>query len=98
MTVTRSDVEHIARLAALAVDEKSLPELTRQIGQILQHISQLEGVQGDPGSETIQPVHQSRLRADEPRKAALSRPLNDIAPQFADGLFLVPRLDAMDDE
>ena len=98
MTVSRSDVEHIARLAALAVDEQSLPELTRQIGQILEHISQLEGMRGDPASETVRPAHRSRLRADEPRKAVLARPLADIAPQFADGLFLVPRLDAMDDE
>ena len=68
------------------------------MGRSSRYISQLEGVRGDPASETVRPAHRSRLRADEPRKAVLARPLADIAPQFADGLFLVPRLDAMDDE
>jgi Asp-tRNA(Asn)/Glu-tRNA(Gln) amidotransferase C subunit len=53
MTVTRAQVEHIAKLAALALDEATLPDLTRQIGQILEYVSRLETVEGSqdqPGS------------------------------------------------
>lgn len=90
MSVSRADVERIAALAALDVDEASLPALTRQIAGILEYVSQLEKVQG--GAEMPGLSHPPALRADVVQPADLAVPPGSIAPAFKDGLFLVPRL------
>lgn len=90
MSVTRADVERIAELAALEVDEASLPTLTRQIAGILEYVSQLEKVQG--GAEMPGLSYAPGLRADATRPADLAVAPGSIAPSFKDGLFLVPRL------
>jgi aspartyl-tRNA(Asn)/glutamyl-tRNA(Gln) amidotransferase subunit C len=98
VTVSREDVAHVARLAALALDEKSLGELTKQIGQILDYVSQLNDLaestsdagNGYPGPHAL-------LREDVARRTHLELPLEEIAPAFRDGLFLVPRLGAVGD-
>ena len=96
MSVTKAEVERIARLAALAVDEKTLAALTRQIGGILDYISQLESVQGAEEA-TLQgyPGQRQPLRDDKPQRTPLVVPLKDIAPAFRNGLFLVPRLEGL---
>jgi aspartyl-tRNA(Asn)/glutamyl-tRNA(Gln) amidotransferase subunit C len=88
-------VEHIARLASLALDEATLPDLTRQIGQILDYVSQLEAIDAAGKSLTPYPGPRPPLREDEPQRTPLAVPLEEIAPAFADGLFLVPRLGAV---
>ena len=95
MTVTRAEVEHIAKLAALALDEATLPDLTRQIGQILEYVSRLEAVEGSRDLPGSYPGPRPPLRDDQPRRTPLAVPLEQIAPAFADGLFLVPRLGAV---
>ena len=90
MSVSRADVERIAQLAALEVDEGSLPALTTQIGRILEYVSQLDAVQGAAQMPGIS--HPPRLRADVVQKPDLATPPGQIAPAFKDGLFLVPRL------
>ena len=98
MTVKRDDVEHVARLAAIALDAKTLDELTRQIGQILDYVSQLEGVASDaPDSARGYPGPHQQLRDDQVRRTPLAIPLEQIAPAFREGLFLVPRLGAVGD-
>lgn len=90
MSVSPDDVERIARLAALEVDDASLPALTAQIGRILEYVSQLERVQGAAAMPGIS--HPPALREDVVRQADLAAPPGSIAPAFKDGLFLVPRL------
>lgn len=95
MSVTPKDVERIARLAALAVEPGALPALTRQIAGIIHYVSQLEAVDtagASPPDTSPQTGPWLPLRSDEPRRALLSVPLDQIAPAFQDGLFLVPRL------
>jgi aspartyl-tRNA(Asn)/glutamyl-tRNA(Gln) amidotransferase subunit C len=96
MSVSRDDVEHVARLASLAVDEPSLATLTQQIGQILEYVSQLEAVE-DPGGTIVAayPGPRQPLRDDTASRTPLLVPLTEIAPAFRDGLFLVPRLGAV---
>ena len=98
MTVKRDDVEHVARLAAIALDAKTLDELTRQIGQILDYVSQLENVAEDaPDSSHGYPGPHQKLRDDHVQPTPLTIPLDQMAPAFHDGLFLVPRLGAVGD-
>jgi aspartyl-tRNA(Asn)/glutamyl-tRNA(Gln) amidotransferase subunit C len=97
MSVSRQEVERIARLAELHVDDAALPALTVQMSRILDYVSQIAAV---PGTETVQPFTAGpaalRFRADEVRPVPLALTPAQIAPSFRDGLFLVPRLGAFD--
>jgi aspartyl-tRNA(Asn)/glutamyl-tRNA(Gln) amidotransferase subunit C len=93
MPVTRSDVEHIAQLARLALDERRVPELVAQLNDILAHMEVLSKVKttdvegasgvGDAGLP---------LRKDEGPPLTLARSRDAFAPAMREGFFLVPRL------
>ena len=97
MSVSRAEVERIARLAELHVDDAALPALTEQMSRIIDYVSQIAAV---PGTETIPPFTPGpvalRFRADEVRPVPLALTPAQIAPAFRDGFFLVPRLGAFD--
>jgi aspartyl-tRNA(Asn)/glutamyl-tRNA(Gln) amidotransferase subunit C len=96
MSVTREQVEGIARLAALALPNESIPGLTEQIGRILDYISQLEAVaDAGPPSPLEYPGPHQPLRDDAPRATPPAIRLERIAPLFREGLFLVPRLGSL---
>ena len=99
MTLSRKDVERIAELAALHVDEQQLPQLTQQIARIIDYVSQLDAA--DVGSDAATWLATSPpqpLRPDEVRPPDLARDLKSFAPAFREGVFVVPRLTAMEDE
>lgn len=99
MTLSRKDVERIAALAALHVDEAQLPQLVSQIAHIIEYVSRLEAV--DTGDEAATWLAQSApqpLRADQVVPADLARDLKSFAPALREDLFVVPRLSAMEDE
>lgn len=99
MNLSRADVERIAQLAQLHVDEEQLPQLTAQIGRIIEYVSQLEAVETEaeaatwPAETPPQP-----LRPDLVQPADLARTLGSFAPAIKEGLFVVPRLAGMEDE
>jgi aspartyl-tRNA(Asn)/glutamyl-tRNA(Gln) amidotransferase subunit C len=99
MKLSRADVERIARLAQLHVDEDQLPQLTAQIGRIIEYVSQLETVETEaeaatwPAQTPPQP-----LRPDVVQPADLARKLESFAPAMQEALFVVPRLAGMEDE
>lgn len=97
MTVSRQEVERIARLAELHVDEAALPALTEQMSRILDYVSQIAAVSG---TEAVQPFTPGptalRFRADDEPPVPLALTPAQIAPAFRDGFFLVPRLGAFD--
>jgi aspartyl-tRNA(Asn)/glutamyl-tRNA(Gln) amidotransferase subunit C len=93
MSVTRDDVQHIARLARLEVSEDRIDALTTELSSILDHMRVLEGVN----------TSRSDMRSDEDRRATplradvgppipLATALESFAPEMRDGFFLVPRL------
>ena len=99
MTLSRKDVERIAQLAALHVDEAQLPQLVRQIAHIIEYVSQLDAV--DTGSDEATWLAKSPpqpLRKDEVVNADLVRDLKSFASALKEDLFVVPRLSAMEDE
>ena len=98
MTLSRQDVERIAQLAALHVDEGQLPQLADQIARIIDYVSQLEAV--DVGLDAATWLAKSApqpLRPDQVRPPDLVRDLTSFAPAFREDLFVVPRLSAMED-
>ncbi|MEO7985968.1 MAG: Asp-tRNA(Asn)/Glu-tRNA(Gln) amidotransferase subunit GatC [Gemmatimonadales bacterium] len=99
MSIGRDEVRHVARLAELAVNENELDRLVEQLSRIVDYVAQLEQVPGDAASDPFLPgPHSVALRDDVPVPIPLRYPPADMAPEFAEGFYLVPRLGAMGDE
>jgi aspartyl-tRNA(Asn)/glutamyl-tRNA(Gln) amidotransferase subunit C len=100
VSVTRKDVEHVARLAELAVEPAELPELTAQLDRIVGFVASLNQVDTRTGSAErfIPGPAETPLREDLVRPANLAIPPAGLAPEFIDGFFVVPRLGAMEEE
>ncbi len=97
MSVSRDEVQKIAQLAELHVDEAALPALVEQMSRILDYVAQIAGV---PATESAKPFVPGpaavRFRADTADPAPLAFPPDRMAPAFRDGFFLVPRLGAFE--
>ena len=95
MSISPADVEHIARLARLALDGKEVERMAAQLSSILEHMSELRSldVSGVPpfaiAADEVAPP-----RADEPGADLLRLPLPDLAVAWRGGFFTVPRLEA----
>jgi len=99
MTIGREEVLHVARLAELAVNEEQLERLVQQLNRIVDYVAQLDQVPADSMAEPFLPGPQSlALREDEPGAVPLARSPAEMAPEFLDGFFLVPRHGAMEDQ
>jgi aspartyl-tRNA(Asn)/glutamyl-tRNA(Gln) amidotransferase subunit C len=99
MTIGRDEVLHVARLAELAVAEDELERLVQQLNRIVDYVAQLDQVPADRMAEPFLPGPGSvALREDEPGAVPLARGPADMAPEFLDGFFLVPRHGAMEDQ
>lgn len=98
MKITTAEVQHIARLAELSVDEAELAALAGQLDAIVSFVAQLESL---PASENAAPFHpgpgQVTLRPDEVKPVPLARPLAELAPEFRNGLLVVPRLGSQEE-
>jgi aspartyl-tRNA(Asn)/glutamyl-tRNA(Gln) amidotransferase subunit C len=97
MTIGRDEVLHAARLAEIAVLEPELDELVAQMGRIVAYVEQLDEVSDDDAATRyVGGPAEVRLRDDVVRPATLAHPVTDMAPEFAQGFFLVPRRGTMD--
>ncbi len=98
MTITAKDVLHIARLAELSVDEAELASLAGQLDAIVRFVAQLESLPADGSPAPFHPgPGQVTLRADEVKPVPLARPLAEMAPEFRNGLLVVPRLGSQEE-
>ena len=98
MSIGREEVRHVARLAELAVQENELDRLVEQLNRIVDYVAQLDQVPGDAAAAAFLPgPHSVALREDVPGSVPLKYPPAEIAPEFADGFFLVPRHGAMEE-
>ncbi|MDQ3137399.1 MAG: Asp-tRNA(Asn)/Glu-tRNA(Gln) amidotransferase subunit GatC [Gemmatimonadota bacterium] len=98
MSIGRDEVLHVAKLAELAVDDADLDRIVGHLNRIVDFVTQLDQVPGDETSDHFLPgPRQVALRADVPGAVPLARPPAELAPEFSDGFFLVPRHGAMED-
>jgi aspartyl-tRNA(Asn)/glutamyl-tRNA(Gln) amidotransferase subunit C len=98
MSIGRDEVLHVARLAELAVRENEVDRLVQQLNRIVDYVAQLDEVPADHQAAPFLPgPAQVPLRADTPGPVPLARPPSAMAPEFADGFFLVPRHGAMEE-
>ncbi|MFQ5889265.1 MAG: aspartyl/glutamyl-tRNA amidotransferase subunit C [Gemmatimonadota bacterium] len=94
----RIDVEHarhVARLARLRLGEEELRRLAAEMETLLTHFAALQDV-GElprgPSGRGLAP----RLRPDVPGPDPLTLPIGELAPDWRDGFFVVPRLPALE--
>jgi len=93
MKITRKDVEDVAQLARLELDESEIVKFTGQLNAILEYVDMLDKVNTDGVEPTahVLPL-KNVMRADEakpslPRELALAN-----APEQEDGYFKVPKV------
>ena len=98
MSVSRADVERMAALAQLAVAPDELPELTAQMDRIVGFVARLEQLDARSG-DGVAPIGPAGtpLREDVVMPADLARSPAELAPEFLDGFFVVPKLGAMEE-
>ena len=91
--ISREDVEHVARLARLALTPEELERMRTQLNAILVHIDALKAVDTDdvePTSHAVPVVNV--FREDEPRPPFPPDEMLRNAPDRAGQFFRVPRI------
>jgi len=92
-SISRSDVEHVARLARLALTDEEIEELTGQLGTILEHAAQVSALDTGDVAPTAHPLPLVNVfRADDPRPCLDRDEVLAEAPEAEDGRFRVPRI------
>ncbi|MEX1006951.1 MAG: Asp-tRNA(Asn)/Glu-tRNA(Gln) amidotransferase subunit GatC [Acidimicrobiia bacterium] len=91
--LTRADVEHVARLARLALDDDEIEQFTRELGVILEHAQQVAGLDTHDVPPTAHPLPLVNvLRSDEPHTSLDRDEVLAMAPATEDERFRVPRI------
>lgn len=93
MAVSKKDVEHVALLARLRLDEEETEVYTRQLSQILEHagkISELDTSGIEPTSHPL-PV-KNVYREDEVRVSLSKEDVLLNAPERESGAIKVPKI------
>lgn len=92
--VTPEVVEHVARLARLALAADERERLRLQLDRILEHIQHLNELETEAVEPTfhVVPAHKNVFREDEPRPALDRELALQNAPDRQDGFFRVPRI------
>mgnify|MGYP006271401325 CR=1 FL=1 len=87
------DVEHVARLARLALTEEERARLREQLAVILEHAAKVGEVATADVPPTGSPIARANvLRPDEPREPLSHEDVLGNAPAREDGRFRVPRI------
>jgi aspartyl-tRNA(Asn)/glutamyl-tRNA(Gln) amidotransferase subunit C len=91
--ISREDVEHVARLARLALTPEELERMREQLSAILAHIDALKAVDTTGVEPTSHAVPQFNvMRDDEPRPCFPRDVMLENAPDRAGEFFRVPRI------
>lgn len=93
MSLTRKNVEDIARLARLEIAEEEMQGLVSNLSSILDFVEQLSAAPVDDVTPMAHPLdmHQ-RLRVDEVTESDRRDDFQKNAPATEAGLYLVPRV------
>jgi aspartyl-tRNA(Asn)/glutamyl-tRNA(Gln) amidotransferase subunit C len=91
--LTRADVEHVARLARLALSDTEIDALTSDLGAILEHAAEVSALDTAGVEPTAHPLPMVNvLRPDVPRPGISRDEVLAAAPAVEDGRFRVPRI------
>ncbi|NNF14956.1 MAG: hypothetical protein HKN72_17150 [Gemmatimonadetes bacterium] len=93
MSVDRDEVNRIAGLAKLSLDDGEADRLAEEMNRILEHAERLRALSDSPDPVDVQTgaePHRKSGAAASPTPDALTHPLADFAPEMDDGFFTVP--------
>ncbi len=93
MSLSESEVRHVAMLARLALTDEQVETLKTELNSILGHIDtiqQLDLADVEPTSHAVPLVNV--VRADEPRPCLSREAALKNAPQAEDGAFVIPQI------
>jgi aspartyl-tRNA(Asn)/glutamyl-tRNA(Gln) amidotransferase subunit C len=94
MSITREQVESIARLARLSLASEEAAQYAEALSRVLALVAQLQGVDTTSVTPMAHPLpgQRARLRADEASETDRHELYQRNAPQVEAGLYLVPRV------
>ena len=93
MSLDKTDVEKIAHLARLAIDEQAIPSYARDLTNIFNLVEQLTAVNTADITPMAHPLDANqRLRADEVTEVNQRELFQAIAPKTEAGIYLVPQV------
>ncbi|MBM89284.1 MAG: Asp-tRNA(Asn)/Glu-tRNA(Gln) amidotransferase GatCAB subunit C [Gammaproteobacteria bacterium] len=93
MGFDNSEVEKIAALAKLHLNEDEQVEVAKRIRDILSLIDEMQSVETEAIDPMAHPLDaEQRLRNDEVTEAENRDELQSLAPEVLDGFYLVPRV------
>ncbi|MEL6824223.1 MAG: Asp-tRNA(Asn)/Glu-tRNA(Gln) amidotransferase subunit GatC [Calditrichota bacterium] len=93
MSVTKEQVEHIAKLARLVFDETEKDRLATELSAVLDYVEQLQSV----NTQGVEPLSHpndiaNRLRADNVGESLSQEAALQNAPAKEKGFFKVPKV------
>jgi aspartyl-tRNA(Asn)/glutamyl-tRNA(Gln) amidotransferase subunit C len=89
----REEVAYVAKLARLSLSEDELDLFTEQLGQVLEHASDMKSLDLDNVVATAHPFGLVNVvREDEVRPSLDRDEVLAMAPDARDGRFAVPRI------
>jgi aspartyl-tRNA(Asn)/glutamyl-tRNA(Gln) amidotransferase subunit C len=93
MKIARQEVEHVAVLARLALDETELDQITGQMNQILGYVEKLDELDTTDIMPTAHAVPvENAFREDIVRPSIGTDKALKNAPETADNCFRVPKI------
>ena len=93
MSLTPDDVQRLARLARIAIDDDDSAAVLERLNAVLGLIDEMRAVDTtgiDPMSHAVDIAQ--RLRPDEVRETDQREPYQSVAPAVEKGLYLVPKV------
>ncbi|SFM40751.1 Asp-tRNA(Asn)/Glu-tRNA(Gln) amidotransferase subunit GatC [Marinobacter zhejiangensis] len=93
MTISREDIEKVALLARIRVNDQQVTELENDLGNILNLVDQLQSADTENVKPMAHPLDAiQRLRVDEVTETNQREAFQAIAPATEAGLYLVPKV------
>ena len=93
MSLSKEQVQHIATLARLHLEDEQFDDVVAKLSSIVDFVDQLQQVATDDVVPMAHPLNQSqRLRPDDVTESNERDEIQKNAPVVADGFYLVPKV------
>ncbi len=93
MAIDASEIQKVAHLARLSIDDNQVDATASTINNILELVDQMQSINTDNVEPMAHPLDAvQRLREDKVTEENNREQLQSCAPAVEDGLFLVPKV------
>jgi aspartyl-tRNA(Asn)/glutamyl-tRNA(Gln) amidotransferase subunit C len=93
MSIERQEIEKLATLARIAIDDSTINEVSQRLSSVLALVDQLQAADTNGVNAMSHPMQAvQRLREDEVTELNQREALQTVAPDTENGLFLVPKV------